>query len=131
MAINAIDNPGNAQTNFMNDGVLVVGESLNDPLEQDVVVAKGGALYPQKAGTVLLTMIDYKTDMWVDEYGYKWSTNQYGPFIVDIVPVPERTPDAYSQWSGYNDRAHSEFPAYKELQVEIAMQTVSEMYLDR
>jgi len=95
MAINAIDIPGNSQTNYINDGILVTGDSLNEPLEEHVVVSKGGALYPQRAGTVLLTLVDYKTDIWQDEYGYMWSTNQYGPFILDTIPVPQKEPDVF------------------------------------
>ena len=112
------------------DGVLVIGDSLNEPLLQDVTVANGGVFYPQRAGTVLLTLIDYKTDMWQDEFGYMWSSNQYGPYIVDVIPVPQKEPDTISPWSGYNDRIHSEFTMYKALQVYKALQTMEEKYHD-
>jgi len=124
MAINAMDIPRNSKTNYLNDGILVTGDSLNEPLEQSTGVSHGGAFYPQKTGTVLLTLIDYKTDMWQDEYGYTWSTNQYGPYIVDLVPVPQREPDAYSEWSGYNHRTHSEFESYKQYQIDRASQFI-------
>lgn len=124
MAINTFDAHRNSQTNYLNDGVLVIGESLNDPLYQSTTVANGGAFYPQRAGSVMLTLIDYKTDLWQDEYGYMWSTNSYGPYIIDTVPQPPQTPDKPSKWSGYNDRLHSEFAEYKKLQVEQAQETL-------
>ena len=44
-----------------------------------------------------MTLVDYKTDMWQDEYGYMWSTTQYGPYIVDTVPMPIKDADPVSQ----------------------------------
>ena len=43
MAINAMDIPRNPNTNYLNDGVLVMGESLNEPLQQQTSVSHGGA----------------------------------------------------------------------------------------
>jgi len=128
MAINAIDLTGNTQTNYLNDGVLVTGESLNEPLLQTVAAGRDDPLYPQKAGNILLTLVDYKTDMWQDEYGYMWSNNGYRPALVNDVPLPIPEPDNYSKWSGYNDRWHSEFDSYLELQNERALSTMIEVY---
>jgi hypothetical protein len=128
MAINAWDNYRNSATNFINDGVLVIGETLNKPPEQDVTVAETGALYPQKRGLVTLSLLDYKTDVWQDEYGYKWSTNNYGPYLIDEIPVPEKIQDKFSIWTGYNDRHHSEFKKYVELQTIKADGTASTIY---
>jgi len=128
MAINAIDIPGNSQTNYINDGILVIGESLNEPLLQTVAAGRDDPLYPQKTGNILLTQVDYKTDMWQDEYGYMWSGDGYRPTLVNDVPLPIQEPDNYSKWSGYNDRAHSEFDSYLELQKEKAISTMIEAY---
>jgi len=128
MAINAIDFTGNTQTNYLNDGVLVTGESLNEPLLQTVAAGRDDPLYPQKTGNILLTQVDFKTDMWQDEYGYMWSGNGYRPTLVNDVPLPIQEPDNYSKWSGYNDRWHSEFDSYLELQKEKAISTMIEVY---
>ena len=128
MAINAMDNNRNAQTNYMNDGILVVGDSLNEPLIQQTSTSEAGKLYPQKVGLVNLTLLDYKTDVWQDEYGYLWSTNNYGPYLVDDIPIPKKTPDKYSKWSGYNDRFHSEFKNYVEFQSIKAEMMASNAY---
>jgi len=128
MAINAIDIAGNTQTNYLNDGVLVTGESLNEPLLQTVAAGRDDPLYPQKAGNILLTLIDFKTDLWQDEYGYMWSNNGYRPALVNDVPLPILEPDNYSKWSGYNDRWNSEFEKYKQDQVDKAILTISEVY---
>jgi len=94
MAINAMDISRNSIVNFMNDGILVVGKSLNEPLLDTITAEKGGAFYPQRAGIVELTLIDYKTDMWQDEYGYLWTGDNYKSFkIIDTIPVPIREPD--------------------------------------
>ena len=128
MAINAMDNSRNAQTNYMNDGILVIGDSFNEPPIQETNVSKAGKLYPQKAGSVNLTLLDYKTDVWQDEYGYLWSTNNYGPYLNDEIPIPKKTPDKYSKWSGYNDRYHSEFKNYVEFQSIKAEMMASNVY---
>lgn len=120
MAINAIDFKRNSQTNYLNEGIEVIGESLNEPLTQKVTVSQSGAFYPQKSGSTILTLSDYKTDTWIDEYGYIWSTNEYGPYLVDMISPPEQTPDVISPWSGYNDRLHSEFGKYVKMQQEKA-----------
>ena len=85
-------------------------------------------LYPQKTGNILLTQVDFKTDMWQDEYGYMWSGNGYRPSLVNDVPLPIQEPDNYSKWSGYNDRWHSEFDSYLEQQKEKAISTMLEVY---
>jgi len=127
MAINAIDYSKNTWNNYMNDGIEVTGDSLNEPLTQKVTVSKAGVFYPQKAGATTLTLSDYKTDTWIDEYGYIWSTNEHGPYLVDIISPPEKTPDEISPWSGYNHRGHSEFGEYVKIQQEKAAITLDEM----
>lgn len=76
---------------------------------------------------VTLTLDDYKNDIWLDKFGYKWSTNAYGPYLLDTMQVPELIPDKYSKWSGYNDRWHSEFPRYVQTQIlraEVTMNSI-------
>jgi len=107
--IQAVDVYGYSNDNYINDGMLVVGESMNVPLESQVSVSKGGAFYPQRAGTVTLTLIDYKTDSWQDEYGYLWTRDNYKSFrIVDTIPVPQKEPDL--MWNAMT-RINDNFPA--------------------
>ena len=127
MAINAIDFSKNTWNYYLNDGIEVIGDSLNEPLTQKVAVSKGGALYPQKSGLTILTLSDYKTDTWIDEFRYIWSTNEHGPYLVDIILPPEQTPDVISPWSGYSDRLHSEFGKYVKIEQEKASIVLHDM----
>jgi len=107
MAINAMDVSRNSVVSFLNDGILVVGESMNEPLLDTITAGKGGVFYPQRAGTVELTLIDYKSDTWQDEYGYLWSKDNNKSFkILDIIPVPIKDPDV--MWSAMT-RMNSNF----------------------
>jgi len=107
VAINAVDQSRNGVTRYMNDGIEVIGESMNVPLESKVSVSNGGVFYPQERGTVTLTLVDYKTDSWQDEYGYLWTSDNYESFrIVDTIPVPQRTPDL--EWAAMT-RMNSNF----------------------
>jgi len=92
VAIQAVDHPKYSATHYINDGILIVGESINEPIYQKTIASKGGAFYPQKRGTVELTLIDYKTDTWQDPYGYHW-TNEYSPYIIDTISPPTKEPD--------------------------------------
>ena len=97
IVIQAMDNSRNANTKFLNDGIVTVGESMNDPLISYVSVSKGGAFYPQDRGIVELTLTSYKNNLWQDKFGYEWSTNNYGFYIIDTVPVPLKEPDVMWQ----------------------------------
>lgn len=111
------DNYGYSKTYYVNDGIEVIGESLNEPLELKVEVSKGGTHYPQRAGTVELKLSDYKTDIWQDEYDYLWSMNQYGPYITDVISPPVK-----SDKTGEINRNHSEFSKIKEFEIERALE---------
>lgn len=97
IVIEAADLARNSVMHYINDGIIIVGESMNDPLTQKVAVSQGGVFYPQKYGTVIITLVDYKNNLWQDEYGYIWSTNQYGPFLVDTIPPSLKEADRMSQ----------------------------------
>jgi len=128
MLINSMDDHRNTWNNYLNDGILVIGDSINEPKILMVAATKGGMLYPQKSGAVILNLDDYKNDIWLDKFGYKWSTNAYGPYLLDTIQVPEQIPDKYSPWTGYNDRWHSEFPRYVQIQILRAEATFDNMF---
>ena len=97
VAIQAVDQPKYSATHHINDGILIVGESINEPIYQKTTASKGGAFYPQKRGTVEITLIDYKTDTWKDPYGYLWSNDKYGPYIIDTISPPTKEPDKFAK----------------------------------
>jgi len=127
MGIGAADFALNSKTGYINDGVNVIGNSLNAPPTKLVTVSHAGAFYPQTSGETTLTLTDYKTDTWTDEYGYIWSTNENGPYIVDDISPPEKRDDYISPWSGVNDRVHSDFDEYVKLQQDKAAKILEKM----
>ena len=76
----------------------------------------------------MLTIVDYQTDQWQDEYEYMWSTNSYGPYLDDDIPIPIKPRNAHSKWFGFNDRTHYGFDSYRELQNAKAMLTMIDFY---
>lgn len=117
--IQACDMARNCATHYINDGILVEGESMNAPLISTVSVGKAGAFYPQKSGVVELTLINYKTDAWQDEYGYLWTGDNFKSFrIVDTIPVPIKEPDV--MWAAMT-RMNSNFDAIKQAEIERAI----------
>lgn len=113
--IQACDMARNCVTHYINDGILIEGESLNTPLISSVIAAKGGPFYPLKEGLTELSRVDYKTDAWQDEYGYMWTSDNYKSFrMVDTVPVPIKEPQ--EMWNVMT-RGNSNFDAM--IQAEI------------
>jgi len=94
VGIQAVDMARNSVIHYINDGIQAVGESMNVPLISQVSASKGGAFYPQDRGTVELTLISYKDDLWQDKFGYLWTGDGNKSFkIVSIIPVPHKEPD--------------------------------------
>ena len=118
IVIQVMDTSRNTETKYLNDGIDVFGESMNEPLVREVTVSKGGAFYPQTRGTVELTLTSYKDNAWQDVYGYMWSSNNYGFYIVDTVPVPVKEPDL--MWNAMT-RINSNFDAMKQTEIERAV----------
>jgi len=113
MLVNVWDNPRNPQNFYFNDGIKVVGESLNPA---DIIYTHvPNDLYPQKQGLVKLTQIDRAEKLWVDAYGYVWYGDSSKVVLISNVII-EKDNDPKSVWSGYNDRANSNFASYKEEQ---------------
>lgn len=120
IAIYGVDLNGRTQATFLNEGYDIFGESLNEPLLDKVSVGKGGALYPQRAGTVDLTLVEYKTNTWQDEYGYLWQGDNYKSFkIISTIPVPIKAPDKITT---IIDRSHSEFYKITEIELKRALE---------
>lgn len=120
VAVQWMDNYRYSKTYFVNDGVEVVGESLNKPLLDTVLESKGGAFYPHQRGLVDLKLVDYKTDTWQDEYGYFWTSDNFGSFeIISEIPMPAKKPDKITS---NMDRIHSEFHTLTEQEIKRALE---------
>ncbi len=103
---NIINIQRSSATNYFNDGVEFLGDSLNEPLISFVSASGGGAFYPQDRGMVQLTLISYHDELWQDEYGYLWKMNNYGFYITSTIPATMKQPDL--MWSVMN-RINSNF----------------------
>lgn len=130
VAINAIDMKRNSSTNYLNDGILVTGESLNESAISDVASGDAGYYYPQKRGLVTLTQVDYKTDTWVDEFGYEWGVDDNGFYLIDTLTA-NIVINSLSPWTGSSDRTHSFFETSKILEAVRAGYTIHELEILR
>ena len=118
MSVEVMDMSRNVQSTTFNDGVEVLGESMN-PADILNVVPKTTQNYPQTSGTVLLTQIDRAEQMWVDPYGYLWQGDDSKMTLISEIPFV-RFNDSESEFTGYNSRLNSNFVMYQEEQIEKA-----------
>lgn len=89
--VSLMDTQKNSWNHYFNEGVMVIGESLNEP-PTDRVFTKKGAQYP--AEWLDMTRIDKINDIWADQNGIKYHkvNNHYDR----ITPMPATeciTPD--------------------------------------
>jgi hypothetical protein len=110
------DKDRNSRTAYFNDGIEVVGESLNPP---EIITVLDGKGYPVK-----ITMIGKNTG--VDEEGNIWTHNS--PWIKqgsasEKHPSEEHDPVTYHGF----DRNHSMFASYKDIQAQEAQQKLMEL----
>jgi hypothetical protein len=110
------DQDRNSRTVYFNDGIEVVGESLNPPEIITVLDSKG---YPVK-----ITMTGKNTG--VDEEGNIWTHNS--PWTKQSQPE-EKQPLEDSDPVTYHgfDRNHSMFASYKNIQAQEAQQKLMEL----
>jgi len=128
MRVNVMDNNRNMQVNTFNDGVEVLGESMNPA---DITTTHvPNILYPQQRGLVELTNIDRGEKLWIDPYGYVWQGDDSKMVLLSNIPLKETDNDPKSVWSGYNDRINSNFVMYKQEQIVKAQEIFDTLYID-
>lgn len=110
------DQNRNSRTAYFNDGIEVVGESLNSPEIITVLDSKG---YPVK-----ITMTGKNTG--VDEDGNIWTHNS--PWTKQDQPAEKQPSEEYDPvtYHGF-DRNHSMFSSYKDMQAQEAQQKLMEL----
>jgi hypothetical protein len=111
------DQDKNSRTAYFNDGIEVVGESLNPPEIITVLDSKG---YPVK-----ITMTGKNTG--IDEEGNIWTHNS--PWKKQDQPSEKQPSEEDSDPITYHgfDRNHSMFDTYKNLQEQEAQQKLMEL----
>jgi len=116
MSVEVMDTSRHVQSTTFNDGVEVLGESMN-PADILNLVPNTTQNYPQTSGNVLLTQIDRAEQMWVDPYGYVWQGDKSKMTLISEIPFV-RFQDSESEFTGYNSRLNSNFEMYKEEQID-------------
>ena len=110
------DKDRNSRTAYFNDGIEVVGESLNPPEIITILDDKG---YPVK-----ITMTGKNTG--IDEEGNIWTHNspwtKQSPSVENLV---QENPDPVD-YHGF-DRNHNMFASYKNVQAQEAQQKLMEL----
>lgn len=77
--ISVSDKSRNTSNNYFNDGIQVIGASLNPlPTTEVSVGIIRDPQYPQQRGLVELTQIDRKNQLWRDIFGYIWQDTLQG-----------------------------------------------------
>ena len=83
--IEAIDMKRKSTTHFMNEGLLITGDSLNDPpiteLSKKISSQSGFIVYE-------LTRTDKINNIWTDQFGYTWSESNPGNWFYVDGPKP-------------------------------------------
>ena len=101
----------NSEHNYFNDGITVAGQSLNPPKTEIVALGQSGTIQ-------VVTQIDKKGDLWVDEQGHQWTKNNHGTWIQLTKPDFQRHQD---EISNVMTRDNSNFSLLVEYEKEKAM----------
>ncbi len=84
-AINALDSKRRGTTHYMNEGLLVYGDSLNAPPTHELSERHSNQ---GDAVKLHLTRTDKLADVWTDQLGHQWTKNAFGTWsYVDAPPV--------------------------------------------
>ena len=73
--IHAMDGKGYVTIHYMNDGLLISGDSLNEPPTHDLTAKLA---HQRDLAQLSLTRTDKLSDVWTDQFGYTWTKNSYG-----------------------------------------------------
>ena len=126
MLVDVMDINRRVQTTAFNDGVEVLGESMNSADTMHVGFASNQITHPEKSGAIDLTQTDRVQKLWVDSYGYVWQGDESKMTLISDIPF-ERFEDSVSKFHEYNDRQNSNFAHYKQLQIEKARETFDKL----
>ncbi len=74
-AINALDSKRRGTTHYMNEGLLVFGDSLNAPPTHELSERHSNQ---GDAVKLHLTRTDKLADVWTDQLGHQWTKNAFG-----------------------------------------------------
>lgn len=110
MAIEAIDTKRRTQTTYLNEGVSVIGDSLNPPKKD---------LMPNgKNGLIEMTLIDKFNNLWHSNDGIKYTRNDVGSwFRLSPIIIEDNDPD----WTVMT-RYHDNFDELIQYEIERAIQ---------
>ncbi len=78
-AIEVVDTKRLSSTNYLNEGLAVVGESLNAPLEYTYHTGKKAD--NGKVQVLDLVRTDKVSDLWIDNNGNTWTKNDHGTWL--------------------------------------------------
>ena len=74
-ALKAIDYTKRSHLTYLNEGLEVTGDSLNPPTTMLISANKKGT------GPLLVTQIDKRNDMWINDSGIEFKRNSFGTFL--------------------------------------------------
>jgi len=123
-AIFAMDRDRRTATHYMNEGILIHGESLNPAPRETAGVKKSGNQHG--AETVNLVRTDKLGDLWEDQWGSIWTRNGHGTWRQITPDTPERVQDR--EWSVMT-RLHSDFGTLVESERDRALLVFDSSYI--
>jgi hypothetical protein len=111
------DSDRHSRTIYFNEGIEVVGESLNPP---EIIT-----ILDEKGHPVLITMTGKNEGL--DEDGNIWTHNS--PWSKQIMPVDRATAHENPEPVGNHgfDRSHNMFDSYKNTQIQTAQEKLNEI----
>jgi len=123
-AIFAMDRDRRTATHYMNEGILVEGESLN-PAPQETVGIKQHC-NQHAAALIELVRTDKLGDLWEDQWGSIWTRNGHGTWLQITRETPERVQDG--EWSVMT-RLHSDFGTLVQSERDRALLVFDSSYI--
>ena len=111
MAIKAIDYKNRYQISYLNDGFDISGDSLN-PMNTKMIQGT-----EKHEGLIEITQSEKYSNLWIADDGRIFESNDYSS-LKWINQSFEKITDQGEP----KNRSHSEFPAYKQAQIDIAIQ---------
>jgi len=110
MLVQPMDKSRHTESTYLNDGIAVQGNSLNPPKTERALAGQSGIIQ-------MMTQTDRKNNLWVDEYGYMWTQNQYDTWLQITRPEIQRHQD---EVSNVMTRNNSNFVALVNYEIDKA-----------